>query len=434
MQLQEINLSDTIETTSLRDIIRLLTDCSMSLGLRLNKSLDFILNRVNARHGSIMLVSPEQEELRVEASANQNIIGMAQKIIPESISGYVFQNQLPLLIKDINNSDRFKPRNGRISYRTTSLLCVPLLDSQQNTMGVINCSDRSDDSQFSTKDCQILQEYAAWISPLVENSRLMEKLSQEKERYKSLVQELELKQKELWFTYTERSELIQMVVHDFKSPLSAVISNLDILTYMGVIQKQEKVIQTAHDGATRLLEMINKFLEVARLDQWQEENAVHLGPTSLLPIVEQVLDEARPTALAKNQNLSLEQEQDATVIADGSLLSHLMTNLISNAIKYTPAGGDIKVFWEIMDSRRAEDKYGRIVKISVQDTGPGICDELKSRIFNRFHRGDSNHDIQGTGIGLFLCNRITTMLQGNIWVEDAPGGGSIFCVTLYSPN
>ncbi|RQD73891.1 HAMP domain-containing sensor histidine kinase, partial [Desulfonatronospira sp. MSAO_Bac3] len=262
----------------------------------------------------------------------------------------------------------------------------------------------------------------------------MDKIREEKERYKALVRELELKQRELLIAHTERSELVQMVVHDFKSPLSAVISNLDLLKYMGVNQDQDHIVQTARNGAERLFEMINEFLEVARLDQWSEENMGRLAPINLLPVVQQVIEEASSTASTKKVGLVLKQSQDIRVIADNNLLSHLLSNLISNAVKYTPEGGEIMVWWEVLESRRSADKYNRVAKIGVQDNGPGVPDDIKKKIFDRFTRADRDKNIQGTGIGLFICNRIATMLEGHIWVEDAPGGGSIFCVTMYSPD
>ncbi|EFI34042.1 GAF sensor signal transduction histidine kinase [Desulfonatronospira thiodismutans ASO3-1] len=426
---------EDIEAAAIRSAVRLLTDITVPLNERLDKSLDFILKRIKASKGSIMLKSSEQESLRVEASTNHNIIGIVQDINPGSISGYVFYNSVPLMIEDISKSDMFKPRNGRSSsYRTTSLLCVPLQGSQNNTIGVINCSDRDNDSPFTSQDFQMVQEYASWISPLVENSCLMDKIREEKERYKALVRELELKQRELLIAHTERSELVQMVVHDFKSPLSAVISNLDLLKYMGVNQNQDHVVQTARNGASKLFEMINEFLEVARLDQWSEENKGRLAPVDLLPVVQQVVQEAWSTLASKSLALTLDQAQDIKVVADNMLLSHLLGNLISNAVKYTPEGGLVKVWWEVLESRRSADKYNRLVKIGVQDNGPGVPDDLKNKVFDRFTRAERDKNIQGTGIGLFICNRIATMLEGHIWVEDAPGGGSIFCVTMYSPD
>jgi two-component system sensor histidine kinase KdpD len=242
-----------------------------------------------------------------------------------------------------------------------------------------------------------------------------------------------MKQKELLITHTERTELVQMVVHDFKSPLSAVISNLDLLRYMGISEEQENILDTARNGASKLFEMINDFLQVARLDQWQEQKG-RLQPTELLPQVQKSVQEAAPTAEAREINLTLDSGGDVRVIAETSLLAHLLSNLLSNAIKYTPQGGEVLVYWDVLDSKRAEDEYDRIVKICVRDSGPGVPDELKKKIFDRFSRADRDKDIQGTGVGLFICNRIVTIMHGRIWVEDAPEGGSIFCVTLYAPR
>ena len=419
------------ELVSLRGVLRMLTDNTLSLTVRLNRSLDFVLGKIHARRGSIMLKTEGEDGLRVAATTNPAIQDVVQQINPQSISGYVFDTSLPLLIRDINNSRMFSPNRCRAEYRTDSLLCVPLLGSSQEAIGVINCSDRENDTPFTDEDKQMLQEYAAWISPVVENSCLVDSLDREKDRYKALVRELELKQKELLITHTERTELVQMVVHDFKSPLSAVISNLDLLKYMGVSEEQEHILQTAHNGAKNLFDMINDFLQVARLDQWKEQKG-RLGPTDIMPVVQNVLEEAAPNAASKSINLSLEANNNVVVLAENGLFKHLMQNLVSNAVKYTPENGNVSIFWQVLKSRRAGDKYDKILKICVQDSGPGVPDELKKKVFDRFSRLERDKQIQGTGVGLFICNRIVTILDGRIWVEDAPAGGSVFCVTLYA--
>lgn len=78
-------------------------------------------------------------------------------------------------------------------------------------------------------------------------------------------------------TYTERQELVQMVVHDFKSPLSAIISNLDLLKYIGLSDQQKPIVDTALNGAKKLLDMINEFLQIARVDQFQKEKKLNLS-------------------------------------------------------------------------------------------------------------------------------------------------------------
>ncbi|WP_457571776.1 GAF domain-containing sensor histidine kinase [Desulfovulcanus sp.] len=422
------------ELKFVRRMINVLTDPKLRLTQKLDQSLALILKKISARQGSIMLLDKEDNQLIVLAATKKDIVGKGQSIDCSAISGYVFKTGEPLLIGDINKDPRFRPRTRTKNYRTDSLLCVPLISPHQDVIGVINASDRLDDTSFTQNDLGLLLKFANYLCPLVENSYLLHKLREEREKYKRLAQELELKQRELMITYTERSELVQMVVHDFKSPLSAVISNLDLLKYIGLKEDQEPVVNTAMEGAEKLLEMINGFLEVAKLDHWQECKG-KLGPTAILPIVRQEVEGIEPIAKAKQIDVQITNEEDVLVFGDPALLSHLVQNLLSNAVKYTPREGKVRVFWEVKTGKRKTDRYNKIVKFCVQDNGPGVPDDLKKVIFNRFTRAKRHKGIQGTGIGLFICSRIATLLGGKIWVEDVrevQPKGSCFCVTLYA--
>lgn len=215
--------------------------------------------------------------------------------------------------------------------------------------------------------------------PLIESLAMFEKLETEKVRYQELAQELEIKQKELIIASTERSELVQMVVHDFKSPLSAVISNMDLLSYLGPSESQKPIIETAFKGATKLLEMIDEFLHIARVDEYEEKGVV-IRPVSFLPLVREQIEALMPLAREKSMTIENSCELDVEVLGDPMLLGHLVQNLISNAIKYTPAGGAIRIGMGTWESRRTGDPTHTVLKFWVEDNG----EELRIATRNPF--------------------------------------------------
>ncbi len=414
-------------------VINLLADRGMTLQQKLDMSLKMILEGIGALNGSIMIIDQTEAKLKVWAATNKDIICKKQPVSEESISGCVFLRNEPIFIRDINKHPDFAPKARPDNYRTSSLICVPLATTgEDKPFGVINVSDRNDSTWFSSQDFALLMDYAAWISPLLENTFLVEDLAREKERYKRLSYELEIKQKELMISTSERSELIQMVVHDFKSPLSAVISNLDLLSYMGLSQEQQPVVKTAVDGSKKLLEMINEFLDVARLDHWQETG--ELKDISLMGVVKEELEEVFPVARKKKIFLEVAEVEDVVVHAHENLLQHLVKNLLSNAVKYTPDNGAVRIYWTVKKARRLTDRCTRLVTLCVEDSGPGVPEEMKKSIFDRFTRVKRDRHIQGSGVGLFICNRIATIMGGKIWVEDVLSGGSRFCVTMFAPE
>lgn len=417
----------------LRSMMAILASRSMSAAEKLHCGGMLIQSRIKSRNASVMLYDEEKQELKVVAASRPEIVGLSQPLSAQSISGYVCTHKAPLLIRDIESDSRFCCRNG--SYKTKSLVSVPLCSDQGQVIGVINVSDKEGGGPFSEEDLSALLEYAAWITPLIESLAALEKLETEKVRYQELAQELEIKQKELIIASTERSELVQMVVHDFKSPLSAVISNMDLLSYLGPSESQKPIIETAFKGATKLLEMIDEFLHIARVDECQEKGVV-IRPVPFLPLVREQIEALMPLAREKGMCIENRCDLDVNVLGDPMLLGHLVQNLISNAIKYTPAGGVIGTGMGIWESRRTGDPAHTVLKFWVEDNGEGIEDRYKESIFDKFVRTEKSVEsgIKGTGIGLFICRKIVNMFQGKIWVEDVTPHGSRFCVILFIPE
>lgn len=417
----------------LRSMMAILASRAMTAPEKLHYGGMLIQTRVKSRSVSVMLFDEDSRELKVVAASRSEIVGLTQPLSPESISGYVCTHKIPLLITDIDTDSRFCCRNG--NYKTKSLISVPLLSDQEQVIGVINVSDKEEGDPFTESDLSVLTEYAGWITPLIESLVMLEKLEREKVRYQDLAQELEVKQKELMVASTERSELVQMVVHDFKSPLSAIISNMDLLSYLGPSESQKPIIETAFKGATKLLEMIDEFLHIARVDEFQERGVIPV-PVSFLPLLRQQIEALEPLAREKSMTLENQCASNVQVLGDPMLLGHLVQNLISNAIKYTPRGGIIRIGMGIWESRRTADPTNTVLKFWVEDNGEGIEDCYKESIFDKFVRTQKSVEsgIKGTGIGLFICRKIVNMFQGKIWVENVVPHGSRFCVILFIPE
>ncbi|WP_461834117.1 GAF domain-containing sensor histidine kinase [Desulfothermus sp.] len=413
----------------LRSIINILSSDRLSLSQKMDKSLRVILRRIQALKGSIMLYSKEKNTFQIVAATNKKILDKEIPVNPDSISGYVFTTGEPVFFKDIRKSKKFKSFAIGKNYNTPSLICVPL-KMERRILGVINVSDHKQNRSFMESDFAFLKDYASILSPLIENSCLFHKLKEEKEKYKKLSEELKISKEELLMTYTERQELVQMVVHDFKSPLSAIISNLDLLKYIGLNDQQKQIVDTALNGAKKLLDMINEFLQIAKVDQFQKDK-IKFEPVSLLSVLNEVIEELKPQADIKSIKIIQQSQKDVMLWGTHSLFVHLIQNLISNAIKYTPENGLVKISWEVLKTQRAGDKFKKFAKICIEDTGPGIPDDLKKVVFNRFERLKRDKGVQGTGIGLFICKRIVNILEGRIWIEDAKPQGSRFCFSCY---
>lgn len=419
-----------VEGSVLLRVVRLLSRHDLSFEDKLQKGLLVLLERIGAERGSIMLLTDDRNSLEVMASSKPSLIGLVQEVREDTVAGHVLASGEPLLIRDIVHDERFKARG--VAYKTTSLVSVPLRSSQEGQiLGVVNVSDRQDGISFDAKDADLLQAYAGWIAPLLENCRLLEQVRQEKDRYKVLARELEHKRDELLISTMERADLVQMVVHDFKSPLSAIIATYDLRLYMGVDEKQQHIIANGLEGAKNLRQMIDDFLETARRQELQGD-AVGLVPVDIARVIHKEVEGMRPVFEQRNLILQVAVDNNVLVSGEPSLLAHLVQNLLSNGVKYTPKGGLMRIQLVRGQEHGGSDPKANHVTLWVEDSGMGVPDASKEQIFERYARTSQavEQGIQGTGVGLYMCRKIVRLLGGTIRVEDSGLGGAKFCVDL----
>ena len=222
-----------------------------------------------------------------------------------------------------------------------------------------------------------------------------------------------------------KSDFLSVVSHEFKTPLHSIKGFVDIIL-MGktgpVSDTQRDFLQTVRQQAEVLQNMINDLLEFSRLEAGQIRLRVEAVPMGQL--VQSVVERMTPLAQEGNIQLINQVPADlAAIQADRARLEQVITNLCSNAFKFTPAHGLVTI--------RGED-LGQEVHISVSDTGIGIPSDQLERIFERFYQvdGSATRSYRGTGLGLTICKHIVEYHGGRIWAESVEGQGSTFHVVL----
>ncbi len=222
-----------------------------------------------------------------------------------------------------------------------------------------------------------------------------------------------------------KSEFIAMVAHELRAPIAAVEQQLTvILSRMAgdVSEKQEKLLARAKERTRGLLNLIKDLLDLSKIEAGRMVQ--YKEPVTLQEIIQRVVDLMRVEAENKKIDLQFPApSQNPLIHADRTSMEGVFTNLISNAIKYTPEGGKV---WVTL----AEE--GGFAKASVSDTGIGIKKEDLSRIFDKFYRVRTveTRQIVGTGLGLSIVKSIVDAHLGSISVESEEGGGTTFTVLL----
>ena len=221
-----------------------------------------------------------------------------------------------------------------------------------------------------------------------------------------------------------RKLITETLVHDLRSPLSAVVSAIDVMEDSLKNEARSEIlpqaIQVARRGSTRVLGMVESLLDISRLQSGTIE-LIRI-PIDLQAVVDTILVDFLPQSQDYGVILRSEIPSRLVVNADLHKITRVLTNLVDNALKFTPPGGQI-----IFSAAASGDK----VEIRVSDTGPGIPAEFREKIFDQFAQVPGQRGRRrGSGLGLTFCRLAIEGHGGRIWVESPPDGGSAFIFTL----
>ncbi len=234
-----------------------------------------------------------------------------------------------------------------------------------------------------------------------------------------------------------RQELVNMLVHDLRVPLSNIQSSLDLVLTAwrerDVTLPMEQLLQIGQRSAQRMEHLISDILDSARLQA--HERTLTVTPIDVATLVEEAVEIVTGSAQRRRQKLQVAVEPDLPPMeGDLELLRRVLVNLLGNAVKYTDEGGEITITATLNTTADdlSADEYAAKFQFSIHDTGPGIAPRVQERLFQLFYRGDSTK-IKSTGIGLAFCKLAVEAHGGRIWVESTPGSGSTFRFTIPRP-
>jgi len=229
-----------------------------------------------------------------------------------------------------------------------------------------------------------------------------------------------------------RTDLSNMIVHDLRSPLTAVTTGLKLLR--DIIPQESPyhptvvtTTETSQRAIRKMLVRVDSLLDISRLDS----GALSLDtePTDMATVADSVCIELSPLAQELEVKLTADINDEIPALdTDPDKVERVLQNLVDNALKFCPAGGEVT----IRAHQPEPDADGeRFVRIDVSDSGPGIPDEYKTRIFDRYAQMKGRRGKRrGSGLGLTFCRMVVEAHGGRIWIEDNPGGGSVFSFTL----
>lgn len=239
----------------------------------------------------------------------------------------------------------------------------------------------------------------------------------------SIAERLRTREKELSEKDRMKSEYVKLVAHDIKSPLSSALSLMDVVLegYSGGITDKSKEMLSR---ARKKIEFAHAYAEdLLNLSRLRSAKTLRLAAVDVNSLIDDALTLTAHKREAKGVEMSVDKKDfPSSIIADRECLLHVLTNLISNAVEYTPEGGRVAV--------RCASSDGRLL-LTVSDTGVGIPADDMPKIFDEFYRGKNvEKTTKGTGLGLSLVKYIVETHGGSITVKSELGKGSAFTISI----
>jgi len=347
---------------------------------------------------SILLVDRKSGDLYFEAATGAKSEEVQRFVVPleSSIAGWVVRHGEAVVIDDAQQDDRhFNQSDIETAFTTRSLLAVPLV-VKGNVIGALEALNKADGQPFGQDDVDLLMALANQAAVAIANARLF-----------------------------QQSDLISEMVHELRTPLTNILSYADVLLASPFTEEQRaQFLETIRSEAERLTNLINDFLDLARLSSGRAK--LVRAELNLSKVVHKAVKVVRPQAGERGVRISVRAPDKVPLVrGDEQRLHQVILNLLSNAIKYNKPQGSVVVTVGV-DSDDAN-----YLRVTVQDTGRGIAPANLERLFEKFFRvADAEGYARGTGLGLSIANQIVEVHGGRMQVESELGVGSTFAFTI----
>ncbi|HOT92748.1 MAG TPA: ATP-binding protein [Anaerolineae bacterium] len=373
----------------------------ISISRRLNSTLEMrpLLQQIveaareltNADGASILLLESD-DSLRFAAASGPDaqLLEITEVPMDSSLAGWVVRNREMIIVEDVLSD----PRHYAIQTidPTQSLLAVPMFFGEQ-IIGVLESVTTKARHSFTREDIETLETLASIAAVAVQNARLF-----------------------------EQSDWVAEVVHEIRTPLTAILSYADLLQRPDLDDNTRiQFITIIQQETQRVNNLATQFLDLARLESGRVRMAK--VPLNVADMIARAADIIRPTLKDSGQHLEIHILPDLPqTVGDDQRIHQVLLNLLSNAAKYSDPGDTITI------TARAE---GQFIIVAVSDTGPGIPPEQLPRLFHKFARlPGKERKVGGTGLGLVISRQIIEAHKGQIWAESEVGKGSTFYFTL----
>jgi signal transduction histidine kinase len=375
----------------------------------LQSILSAAMDLTNSETASILGLDEESNALRFLAlsSEHKNTLETISIPLDKSIAGMVFSQKKTAAVNNVSKSPFHYKNADQISgYHTRSVLAAPIL-FRNESLGVIEVLNKTDDAHYNGDDVTILETLASQAAIAVQNTRL-QKLLEKTQNDAARLDKM-------------KGDFVAITSHELRTPLGLIIGHSTFLREL-VGEEYVDQLDAIIKSAMRLKEIIENM---SNMDNFQSGmSVVHQRTVSVRRLILDAVVIYRQDAEAKNIQLDLDlADAELLIEGDSEKIGIAITNLISNAMMFTNEGGHVFI---------VSEQVPGYVKFSVIDDGIGIPAKDLPHIFDRFYQVESHLTRKhgGMGLGLSVAKMMVEMHGGRIWAESAEGKGSIFTMLL----
>jgi len=385
----EIRLSKLQKLVEASKIVNSTLDLDKLLGL----ILDSAVTSIDADRGTVYLVDSIKQEIWSKVLQGDNMVEIRLPL-GKGISGYVAQTGETINIPDAYNDPRFNPDvDKRTGYRTRNILCMPMRNKDGKIIGVFQLLNKKEGS-FTGDDEQFIDAFSAHASVAIENARMAQEMVAN-ERLSAV------------------GRMASTIIHDIKNPMGT-------LRVYAQVMKKKSGNEEAGKLADEMIRQVDRFVNMTQeiLDFTRGVSSLNIQELDFGEVMGAVLDFIEKDLTKNNVRLVRESQFQGKVKMDQDKMVRVFYNIASNARDAMPEGGSLTV------ATGESDGY---VKIEFTDTGSGMPEEVKRRIFEPFMTYGKKH---GTGLGMAIVKKVIDDHKGKIEIESEMGRGTTIRIFL----